>query len=517
MPQPSWYDNLNLKLTKRVLRPTVQPGVIDRRLVNAIFRRSQWFNSRLSLLNYFTNRQGVKNIQVEPVPIVYAQPLLTSTDVISLSSPQSAVSQSASPTLASPPLPLSTPGERSSKMQPLIVQAKFINSTSSSTVNSPSISSASEPAQVSVNQQLFSQNLIDSPLIHQSLNPSFEALNNNDLTTPPSQVNQVPIVQRLLAPSIASTELTTILTPTTIVSSVAPSPSNHVLNSIAETSPNPDLNLNTPLDVSHPTRRSQRVNRIPPLPPLRRLNTEGITPSDVITSSEATPWLTDKTLPIIPQPLLLPQRGEGEKDIYKGIQSPSSKAEERLGVRSRVIPSTKPIKPTKQIQSKRDREQLINRPVQQSQVTSIQPLPGSQPPGIQPISTLPVVQVGGNDDTPMATQRDHWQGTQQVSLIYSHAPMPSTEAGRIMPGSLGSAHAIAASHPILITPQTQSLHPEQEFNQTARVTPQSPATKQQADSQRAAIDINVLAEKVQRKLLRQLTVETERRGHSTWH
>lgn len=72
--QRSWSDALDLQLARRLIRPMVQPGVIDARMARVIIARSQSLNNRLPLLTQL-QRRGVTATSLQPgqIPIVYAQ------------------------------------------------------------------------------------------------------------------------------------------------------------------------------------------------------------------------------------------------------------------------------------------------------------------------------------------------------------------------------------------------------------------------------------------------------------
>lgn len=70
----SWQDNLDPKLIQRLTRPVVQPGIIGTQMARIIISRSQRFTNRLPLLSQMTQRQpSVVGFQAEQTPIVYAQ------------------------------------------------------------------------------------------------------------------------------------------------------------------------------------------------------------------------------------------------------------------------------------------------------------------------------------------------------------------------------------------------------------------------------------------------------------
>ena len=74
MTQATWQDSLNARLLQRLLRPMVKPGVIPDHVAAGIFERSQQLIDRLSLLHQFEQRwSGLTPLQSDETPLVYAQ------------------------------------------------------------------------------------------------------------------------------------------------------------------------------------------------------------------------------------------------------------------------------------------------------------------------------------------------------------------------------------------------------------------------------------------------------------
>jgi hypothetical protein len=459
MSQLPWYDSLDPKFSKRLLRPSVQPGVIDRRLVNSISARPQWLNSRLSLLNHLTSRQSRETIQAGSVPIVCAQPVSQPAGTTSL-----IASPSASPLSTTSSMPLLAPGNNASPTplpanQRTIVQAKFIDSTGpsqfnpTSLSNSTSVFSNSTSERSSVKQQSVSQALTDLPLTYPLLNGSPDIQQNTQLIQ--QTIPAIAINQRDLANTSATD-----------------SPTIGIQHPQSVTTINPD--------VTTDRRRSQRVDRIPPLPPLHRL------PNSMEASSSA-----ETTLPVQIQRKL-----DREPITSQSMRTPQIDS----GPVSLVYAQS--------MQQESKQSSLPNS--QPSLATVVQPL------DLQPLGVQPIVQVSGNRNVHPKAQSRQWQDGQQVPLVYSHAPVAASSSEREVPDSAPS-RAITDFHLTPNSTQANSFERRQEFNRASTVTNEQSASHQQSVTpQQPAIDIGALTEKIQRKLLRQLTVESERRGHSSW-
>lgn len=118
--QLTWQDALDSHLTRRLIRPLVQPGVMDGRMARVIIARSQRLNNRLPLLTQLQGRGVARNLSPEQIPIVYAQPLSREASTNSASS-----------------IPIDMPQPQANK--PPVVQAKFARSNKSSSNITPSL------------------------------------------------------------------------------------------------------------------------------------------------------------------------------------------------------------------------------------------------------------------------------------------------------------------------------------------------------------------------------------------
>ena len=75
----NWQDSINHMLVNRLIRPLHQPGVMKMAMGQQIISRSDRFLNRVPLLTQQMQRWGNTNsLSYDPVPIVYAQPILSS-------------------------------------------------------------------------------------------------------------------------------------------------------------------------------------------------------------------------------------------------------------------------------------------------------------------------------------------------------------------------------------------------------------------------------------------------------
>jgi hypothetical protein len=214
----------------------VRPGVIPDTLALGIFERSRQFKQRLSLLHHFQQRWDRQSVLAIPdVPIVYADwaaPGVSPGESTALSStflstPAVASDPAASTTAAldqveaSPPVSstiesrdsASTQTSASAASQPLVVQAKFVNSPASDAgthtplpvasdsvlLNSPITQFITQPITQTMGQsipQIIPQNIIAQNIIAQNTESSAspEVGDGNSALTPSSPL---PIVTPL--------------------------------------------------------------------------------------------------------------------------------------------------------------------------------------------------------------------------------------------------------------------------------------------------------------------------------
>jgi len=72
----NWQDGINTQLLRRLIRPLAQPGTIEMSISQGIIERSDRFLNRLPLLSQQMQRWGNFNTESsESIPIVYAKPI----------------------------------------------------------------------------------------------------------------------------------------------------------------------------------------------------------------------------------------------------------------------------------------------------------------------------------------------------------------------------------------------------------------------------------------------------------
>ncbi|EGJ32655.1 MULTISPECIES: hypothetical protein [Moorena] len=164
----TWSESLNPQLTRRLLRPIVSPGVIGTQVAGSIISRVQGMTNQLPLMAKLIQRQHrLEGQSAEAVPIVYAQPIRPAAEPVEtghVTSPITSTNVASGTKVTGEELPLrstrfqveketsvqkstgsnsqkstenptpqtssSIPSERGkSGTKPLIVQAKFVNST----------------------------------------------------------------------------------------------------------------------------------------------------------------------------------------------------------------------------------------------------------------------------------------------------------------------------------------------------------------------------------------------------
>lgn len=190
--QLTWQDALDSHLTRRLIRPLVQPGVMDARMARVIIARSQRLNNRLPLLTQLQGRGVARNLSPEQIPIVYAQSLSREASTNSASS-----------------IPIDMRQPEANK--PPVVQAKFARSNKSSSNITPSLERSPSVVQSSKLTTPQIQRKLDGHQIQINAAkqlPTKRAENHSISPSSMSQAEQTPIIYaQLSTPNTSQTEL----------------------------------------------------------------------------------------------------------------------------------------------------------------------------------------------------------------------------------------------------------------------------------------------------------------------
>lgn len=448
----------------------MQPGVIDTRMAKEIIVRSQSFNNRLPLLAQLQQRGVTKSTQPEQVSIVYAVPL----------------PRESSAANHTPALPTT---QNSQTTQPLIVQAKCTSpSNSAISITAPTVQPSPRSFQES-KPLLLQAKFADSS--NSGVSPKLPIKSSSPLA--PNGENSLSKIERTLDGHQAS------------------------LNGAKNLPENLGENLSvSPSPIS-------AIDQVP------IIYTQPLLPKAEITQSTSEP--PDKQnfqisqLPVVQAKLARPNNFSTEQSLFSeslltGMQSldiSGLKSQEKQKVRelisSRDSATTLPKNSVENLLSSQLSVQQIpivyaHLYVQNSQQSSSEESQG------------PVVQV-----------------TSQLNSLLSHQP----ESLIFSPNSTARQKATAINSTEQIneyretskqeTQTATKLYAEAKINQiptnTISQTPDSidliPITFNQAKNHfesekhpEPKINLDALADKLERKLMRRLVVESERRGRIQW-
>ena len=474
MTQPqTWQESLNPQLAQRLIRPLVQPGVINTQIARKIIERSQRFTNRLPLL---ANRRwaSVNSLQSGQTPIVYAQgqPPVTSTE-----SGQESLD---SPSLEADKLP--------------VVQAKLVSNAQSQPVpHQPAHNSPTLPSDYPITSPLpLSENKIDSPLLVQRKTDSGQ----ESLDSPSLEAGKLPVV------------------PAKLVSKAQSQPVPHQPVHNSPTLPS-DYPITSPLPLSE--------NKIDSPLLVQRKTDSGQESLD-------SPSLETGKLPVVQAKLV--------------SNAQSQPVPHQPAHNSPTLPSDYPItSPLPLSENKIDLPLLVQRKTESGQESL-------DSPSLE-AGKLPVVQaklVSKAQSQPVPHQPAHNSPT-----VPSRYPITLSSSGQDVGRNRYSqvvvvserTEAAAPPTPLVFSKMTTEVRPE--TNSTNQAAADSNQTRQRMPgaggqggfsieglqaqnypeaianhSQRsepvpvAQVDVEEIANKVERKLMRRLVVESERRGKMRW-
>jgi hypothetical protein len=193
----NWQDGINTRLLRRLIRPLAQPGMIEMSISQGIIERSDRFLNRLPLLSQQMQRWGNFSTESsESIPIVYAQSISQQTGE-NLVSPKSAINN------------LSTSAE-------MPLQAKTASSETAPQLTTPELSSTNqlitqESALPTVSRSPITTNLsIEMPWQAKMASSETAPQSTTELSSTnkfTAQESVLPVVSPLPIPTNLSTEM----------------------------------------------------------------------------------------------------------------------------------------------------------------------------------------------------------------------------------------------------------------------------------------------------------------------
>ncbi len=466
----NWQDALNYDLVNRLTRPLRQPGMMKTAMSRRIINRCDRFLNRLPLLNQQMQRWGNTNtLSSEPVPIVYAQP-------ISLTKEQQLENK------------IDNSQPIVSQVQPAanIIQRKLDPS------QSLTIRTVSNTTHIVNNTNFSNSNLANET--NQFLNPTYISDSEIPVVSPLTNSEELP--------KTAEVELAVLtnlpISPPTITELNLNHPSQHILDVTSISAS--EIPVVYPLTISEEFPKTAEMELAgltnSPISSTNQtqLNLNHSSKSDSAVPIVSPQPISDKALPIIQTKLQnysqpsLPTVNNLNMLVEQPTQS-NSYAENLI---SQISSQELPIVPAQSLKfqnnlTNQEIKNAISPSYQNQNVTIINTQPVNisdsqinQTNNQQNISSLPLVSVSSSDNSSLKPQSLPLPlaKTTPSSKSNSQQPNLSNRNSTSNPSSLSSTE-----------------------------TSVSPIATRNVD-----IDVNAIASQVERKLMRKLVIESERRG-----
>lgn len=519
---PTWQQFLNQKLVQRLNNPLTEPGIINNRMAKKIIERSPDLLDRLPLLAQQMQRWStVVDLESEEIPIVYVQ---------HQEAKQNSSFPSSDPNPGKKQLPLvkakvvqssATPRDRDKK-QPLV----DVRSQPTASALTQDNSLPHFPDQFSDKAENLAANTISNksytselsnPAIsvtasgENSTNPIQRKLDSGTFSSDSASLNidsETPVVyERMQTPSSGISEQPLVnLSQPTANSSTDINPPLISVTAIGESSVNP---IQRKLDSATFSSESASLNLQPEMPVVYgRTQTplSGISEQPLVNLSQPIANLSTeinnqdfRSIPIIPINPVYNRNNQNKFDnsavVYSQPLSPK-------------LASTEPILLIQEFE--RNNPSVVSK--------EIEKIP--QSPILNPKSDdLPVVEVNYGRSPP-----------EFEPLIFSASPIAKQKASSLngealnyQPQNIAAANhnrtssthqetsIVNSSNQSIITASTSSpnAHQQPKVNQTTKTSLAGVNLPPQ-------IDVDALADKVERKIMRRLVVESERRGKKKW-
>jgi hypothetical protein len=461
---PNWQESLNPKLMQRLVRPLVQPGVISSKMAESIVLRSQRFANRLPMLAIAYRGYATSNSKVEPVPIVYAQPQPVLTNAVSTN-----LESHSQPLLASGESRNTQSGESRSSTQPVIVQAKFASPSSQATLptNLP-INTSERLTGLTDTQPPKTENLPSIALGSPAPNLPSELLpivpaqtpiyNTNSQAGMASNLSQVDTSRTdANKPTIVQAKFAAPNTSSSIASSWVSSPQNPVNISQSNASPTSE-SISLPLRSVKEEKASQDLAGFPNINPI---DSQNFLPTISVIKAD---------------------------DRHSASPSNSTASLDRIQANS-IQEKQIPI-----VYLHSRQAEGVTPPLNYSTTNAIAATPSSTDRAISRSQPLPKVFAVPGKLNPSPEL--------QEPLVFTQPPATPQSAAKPAAQTDKSNHI---SNPALVESSNSQVSNSQVSNS---IQPETNSNQ--------PVNIDALADKIERKLMRKLIVENERRGGKSW-
>jgi len=524
----NWQDAIDPGFQERLMRPLVKPGVIDKaQLAGNILSRSDRFANRLPLISQLERRfSGVKNLSTGQLPIVYAQPLSSEANVANTATPANSptsgrVSRAIVQAKFAP-----APSKSGSASSSAIAPAKGMPVANSTQVSSSAVEVSSSPLPLVRSQSAESTQVKQKPA---SNPPSTQSnIRINDAKEPTPQ----PVVPNPNTESISTQQNLDLIAPLTSENAIAPSTQqqNSPLPVVRSQSVEPisaqkNLDLivpSTPENAIVPSTQQQNSS----LPVVR---SQSVEPISALQKQESAP---SERLPIVYAEPLTGEVSNLGKSLTLGNSQP-------LQTQVNSLPVVQPRSSGSQqkMRSQNPTTASLNpSSIPQSTENNSQPTGETKP-------SIPTVQV----TNPVRS----WLEPQPHPLLKNQTaadPTPNqtfNQKTTIRTNNLGTPLVFStpppaagqgqqANNPEFTSSQQNFEGGQTNYNPATAITTVSPQIPQNFNrppvvesassegnntpnnNSQTKIDVDALADKVERKLMRRLVIENERRGQTRW-
>ena len=564
----SWQDAIAPGFQERLMRPLVKPGVIDKaQLAGNILSRSERFANRLPLVSQLERRfSGVNNLPASQLPIVYAQPPSSEAKVANTSttSGNSLTSGRVSRAIVQAKF-APTPSPSASASPSAIAPAKGMPVVNSTLVSSSAVEVSSSPLPLVRSQSAESTQVKQKPA---SNSPSAQSNIRTNATKEPTPQ---PVVPNPNTESISAEQNLDLIAPSTPENAIAPAtqqPSSPLpvvrSQSVEPISAPQNLDLIAPSNAQNAI-ASATQQPSSPVPVVRSQSFEPIsTPQnlDLIAPSTAQNAIVPSSepqnspLPVVQsqnaEPILTPQKQE----LAQSKRLPIVYAEPLTGEvsnldKSLTLANSQPLQ-----------TQVNSLPVVQARYSQSQQTMRSQNPTTASLTPSSIPQTTENNSQPTSEANSSipivqvtntvrsWLEPQPHPLLKNQTtanPTPNQTFNQKTVRTTNLGTPLIFSNPHSATGQGQQANnPEftsSQQNFEGRQTNYNSATAITAASQQITpnynrppavesahsegnnlpnnnsptkIDVDALADKVERKLMRRLVIENERRGQTKW-
>ena len=467
----NWQDFLDLGLVNRLTRPLHQPGMMKMAMSQRIINRCDRFLNRLPLLSQQIQRWGNTNINTsDAVPIIYAQPVSLAKEQglgTREHNLQSTVSQN------QPSVPIIQRKVDSS--QALTVQTDnktiaFQNSTDLSSSNFSDEATPSLPLETEINQTSTSDSEI--PIVSpQSI--SEELAKTSEMPLPAKFIDSI-------TPSANPSQL----------NANTPSPSSQdEMTTINQTSTS-----DSEIPIVSPQSISEELPEGGEMPLFQEFTNTSQQPLAIIQTKPQNSSRSPSSLPVVNPVTSLASPKQTQPDNYSSEKSSSIKYKNLVTpISSTNLPVVTAQPLNAQINLTQEEISFaINLPNYQNQSLHISNPRINQNNNNQSISSLPIVPI---------TYPNNFTSKPQFLPLYVANNSPSTNSINHQPNLLQQNPTLS---------NTNSSSSPRIFASPSSPTETSVSTM--ANQSNSKINVDAIANQVERKLMRRLVIESERRG-----